>query len=97
MVRVNVRGEINHTEQSHYFLKNLLETVYHHMYSIPEYITSQTSNSGNTNTSVPTISTVSGSIPVHLFLFLQIYFILISFMAQTIIDLFFMVPKLRPE
>ena len=49
MVRVNAKGEYNHREEPLLF-KTFIKTVFHHMYSIPEYITSQTSNSGSTNT-----------------------------------------------
>ena len=38
----SARGELNHTERSHYFLKHLFLTVFHHIYSMAEYITSNT-------------------------------------------------------
>ena len=38
----SARGELNHTERSHYFLKHLFLTVFPHIYSMAEYITSNT-------------------------------------------------------
>ena len=42
----NARGELNHTERSHYFLKHLLLTVFQHMYGMAEYITSNINHRG---------------------------------------------------
>ena len=42
----SARGELNHTERSHYFLKHLLLMVFHHIYSRAEYITSNINTGG---------------------------------------------------
>ena len=64
----SARGEVNHTERSHYFLQTFIEQ-YIGICTAWQNTSHHTSTQVVTDTSVPTIEaitkSVSGSIPVH--------------------------------